>query len=75
MSVQKLTKDIWAELESHSRPRMSIQEEMVRRADEILSGGKISAPSLSNMVRNAIEKSKELHGRSRDAEESTMGNS
>lgn len=59
MSVQKLTKDIWAELESHSRPRKSIEEEMVRRADEILSGGQISAPSLGDMVRHAIEKSKE----------------
>ena len=69
MSVQKLTKDIWAELENHSRPRKFIEEEMVRRADEILSGGKISAPSLSDMVRHVIEKSKERsQGRVRDSE-------
>lgn len=69
MSVQKLTKDIWAELENHSRPRKSIEEEMVRRADEILNGGQISAPSLSDMVRHAIERSKEISlSRAKDAE-------
>lgn len=56
MSVLKLAKGLWEELESHRQSGDAIQQEMVRRADEILRGGQIDAPSVREMLQRAAEK-------------------
>ncbi|AAN69301.1 conserved protein of unknown function [Pseudomonas putida KT2440] len=58
MSVLKLAKGLWEELESHRQSGDAIQQEMVRRADEILRGGQIDAPSVREMLQRAAEKVK-----------------
>ncbi|MNH36499.1 hypothetical protein ACLIN3_15520 [Pseudomonas orientalis] len=58
MSVLKLAKGLWQELESHQKSGDAVQEEMLRRADEILKSGYVTYPSLTSVVRNAIDKVK-----------------
>lgn len=63
MSVLKLAQGLWEELETHRKSSDLIQEEMVRRADEILSGGMVSAPTIGELVRQALERKREKTGR------------
>ncbi|QXH53290.1 hypothetical protein KSS94_09305 [Pseudomonas fakonensis] len=58
MSVLKLAKGLWEELESNQKSGDAVQEEMLRRADEILKSGYVTYPSLTSVVRNAIDKVK-----------------
>lgn len=58
MSVLKLAKGLWAELETHQKSGEVIQEEMVRRTDEILKGGRVTYPSIKSVLRVAVEKAR-----------------
>ncbi|WP_447782085.1 hypothetical protein [Pseudomonas plecoglossicida] len=58
MSVLKLAKGLWQELESNQKSGDEVQEEMLRRADEILKSGHVTYPSITSVVKNAIDKVK-----------------